>query len=97
MKESWDSHIRRAEELASERSEVKELLTFYGKLLGVQKQVYEYFRSREGWLPSGSLAQDLGIVRLMLSSLLEAAKQSLADRNRNADQQGHPRNDRFDK
>jgi FdhE protein len=76
MRQSWDSHIRRAEKLASERSEVKELLIFYGKLLGVQKRVYEYFRSREGWLPSGALAQDLGIVRLMLSSLLEVVEAS---------------------
>ena len=76
MRESWDSHIHRAEELASERGEVKELLTFYGKLLGVQKQVYEYLRSREGWLPSGSLGQDLCIVRLMLHTLLEVVETS---------------------
>ena len=76
MRKSWDSHIRRAEELASERSEVKELLTFYGKLLSVQKQVYEYLRSREGWLPSGALAQDLGSVRLMLPRMLEVVEAS---------------------
>ena len=76
MRESWDSHIRRAEELASERSEAKELLTFYGRLLGVQKQVYEYFRSREGWLPSGALARDLGIVRLMFPTMLEVVEAS---------------------
>ncbi|HEX5733935.1 MAG TPA: formate dehydrogenase accessory protein FdhE [Blastocatellia bacterium] len=76
MKESWDTHVQRAKALASGRSGARELLTFYGKLLGAQEQVYEYFRSREGWLPSGALAQDLGIVRLMLPTILEVVEES---------------------
>jgi FdhE protein len=86
MRETWDSQIRRAEELASERSEAKELLTFYGKLLGAQKQAYEFFRGRRGWLPSGALARDLGVVRLMLPSMLGAVEahgpQALAEQAR---------------
>ncbi|HET8676895.1 MAG TPA: formate dehydrogenase accessory protein FdhE [Blastocatellia bacterium] len=70
MKESWDSYIQRAEELASERSEARELLAFYGKLLGAQKQLYEYLRSRKGWLPSGRLEQDLAVVQPAMRNLL---------------------------
>ena len=76
MRQFWDSHILRAEELASERSEAKELLAFYGRLLAAQKRVYEYLRTREGWLPSGALARDLGVVRLMLPTMLEVAEMS---------------------
>lgn len=74
MKESWDSHIHRAEALASERSEAKELLTFYAKLLGAQKHVYEYLRSRKGWLPSGRLEQDLAVVQPAMHNLLDTVQ-----------------------
>jgi len=76
MKESWDTYIRRAEELASERSEAKELLAFYGKLLGSQKQIYEYLQSRKGWLPSGALEQDLAVVRSVMRRLLDTVQVS---------------------
>ena len=76
MKDFWDIHIRRAEELASERSEAKELLTFYGKLLGTQKQIYEYLHSRKGWLPSGVLEQDLSVVRSEMPGLLDTVQVS---------------------
>ncbi len=74
MKDSWDTHIQRAEELASKRSEAKELLTFYGKLLGAQKQIYEYLRSRKGWLPSGALEQDLAVVQPLMRRLLDTVE-----------------------
>ena len=74
MSESWESYINRAEHLASEMGEVKELLTFYAKLLGSQKQVYEYLRSREGWLPSGRLEQDLAVVQLAMRNLLDTVQ-----------------------
>lgn len=74
MKESWDSYIQRAEELASERSEARELLAFYGKLLGAQKQLYEYLRSRKGWLPSGRLEQDLAVVQPAMRNLLDTVR-----------------------
>jgi formate dehydrogenase accessory protein FdhE len=76
MKESWDTQIRRAEELASERSEAKELLIFYGKLLGAQKQIYEYLRSQKGWLPSGRLEQDLAVVQSVMHILLDSVQVS---------------------
>jgi formate dehydrogenase accessory protein FdhE len=74
MKESWDRYIQRAEELASERIEAKELLTFYGKLLGAQKQVYEYLRSRKGWLASGGLEQDLAVAQPAMRGLLDTVR-----------------------
>jgi formate dehydrogenase accessory protein FdhE len=76
MKESWDRWIQRADELARERVEVQELLTFYAKLLRAQKDVYDYFRSRKGWLPSGVLGRDLPIVRAMMPRLLNAVESS---------------------
>jgi formate dehydrogenase accessory protein FdhE len=68
--------MRRAEVLASERSEAKELLTFYGRLLGSQKQVYEYLQSRKGWLPSGALEEDLPVIRPVIHGLLDAVRLS---------------------
>jgi FdhE protein len=76
MNEYWDTHIRRAEELASERSESKELLTFYGKLLGTQKQIYEYLQGRQGWRPSGALEEDLPVVRSVIRDLLSTVQES---------------------
>lgn len=76
MKDFWDTHIRRAEALAAERSEAEELLTFYAKLLGTQKQIYGYFRSRKGWLPSGVLEQDLSVVRSEMPTLLDTVQVS---------------------
>lgn len=70
MKESWDAQIQRADELASERTEAKELLTFYAKLLRVQKEIFEYLRSRKGWLPTGLLERDLSVLKAMMPGLL---------------------------
>jgi FdhE protein len=61
--ESWDTRLQRAEELASESEPTKEILTFYARLLQSQKEVDEFLRSRRGWLPSGSLAEDLPVIR----------------------------------
>ena len=55
--------MQRAEELAREAEATKQILTFYAKLLQSQKDVDEFLRSRPGWLPSGSLAEDLPVVR----------------------------------
>ena len=70
MKESWDSRITRAERLAVERPESKELLVFYAALLRSQSEIYEYLRTRKGWLPSGALESDLPVLRAMLPRLL---------------------------
>jgi FdhE protein len=68
--ESWDTRLHRAEELARKADPTKEILTFYAKLLQSQKEVDEFLRSRRGWLPSGSLAEDLPIVRDCLATML---------------------------
>ena len=76
MKEAWDTRIRRAEQLAARSDAARELLTFYGKLLRAQKEGYEYLRGRMGWLPSGTLEEDLPAVRATLPGLLHAVASS---------------------
>src|SRR3979409_677345 len=61
--ESWDTRLHRSQELARKAEPTKEILTFYSQLLQSQKEVDEFLRSRRGWLPSGSLAEDLPVVR----------------------------------
>ena len=68
--ESWDTRIQRAEELARKAEPTKEILTFYVKLLRAQRGVDEFLRSRRDWLPSGSLAEDLPVLRECLPSVL---------------------------
>jgi hypothetical protein len=68
---AWDTLIKRAETLRAQRNEAAELLTFYSKLLGAQKRVYEYIRSRRNWRPSGWLAQDLSEIQPARPPLLE--------------------------
>src|SRR6266404_2894793 len=79
MKEIWDRRISRAELLASERPESKELLTFYAALLRSQKEVYEYLRTRKAWLPCGVLERDLPVLRVMLPTLLRSVESSGPD------------------
>ena len=76
MKDSWQILINRAQELMLKRSETAELLAFYAKLLGAQKQIYENLRNRQGWRPTGMLAHDLDIVRLRLPVLLDVVEAS---------------------
>ncbi|HEX5708626.1 MAG TPA: formate dehydrogenase accessory protein FdhE [Pyrinomonadaceae bacterium] len=75
-KESWDTQIRRAEQLAARSEAARELLTFYATLLRAQKEAYEYLRGRKGWLPSGALEEDLPVVRSMMPGLLRAVAAS---------------------
>jgi FdhE protein len=79
MKDTWDSRIRRAEVLASERPETKALLAFYAVLLGCQKEIYEDLRSQRAWLPSGTLERDLSVLRVMLPNLLKTVESSGPD------------------
>src|SRR5258705_13245812 len=72
--DSWDARIKRAKELAQGATATNELLTFYAKLLQTQKNIYESLRSRRGWLPSGSLSDDLSILREYLPALLQAVE-----------------------
>lgn len=76
MKESWDTRIQRAEQLAARNEAARELLSFYGKLLCAQKEGYEYLRGRKGWLPSGTLEEDLPVVRATMPGLLSAVAAS---------------------
>jgi formate dehydrogenase accessory protein FdhE len=62
MSKWWNKQIQRADQLASEANGSKELLTFYAQLLRAQKGIYDYLRSREGWLPSGDLESDLVVL-----------------------------------
>jgi len=72
--ESWNTRIQRAEELARRSDPTKEILTFYAKLLQSQKEVDEFLRSRRGWLPSGSLAEDLSVLRECWPAVLRSVE-----------------------
>jgi len=74
MTEWWDKQIRRADQLAARSNGSKELLTFYGHLLRAQKEVYEFLRSRKGWLPSGELERDVPVISDALPALLKAVE-----------------------
>ncbi|HEX6623282.1 MAG TPA: formate dehydrogenase accessory protein FdhE [Pyrinomonadaceae bacterium] len=76
MKESWDTRIRRAEQLAARSEAARGLLTFYATLLRAQKGAYEYLRGRKGWLPLGTLEEDLPFVRATMHGLLRAVEAS---------------------
>jgi len=70
----WDKQIQRADQLASQTSGSSELLNFYAQLLRTQKQIYEFFRSRRDWLPSGDLERDLAVIREALPALLKTVE-----------------------
>jgi formate dehydrogenase accessory protein FdhE len=72
--ESWNTRIQRAEELVRRSDPTKEILTFYAKLLQSQKEVDEFLRSRRGWLPSGSLAEDLPVLRECFPAVLRSVE-----------------------
>ena len=72
MSTFWQKQIERAEYLAAESSGSTELLTFYARLLRAQQGIYESFRSRKDWLPSGDLENDLPVVLSSMSELLES-------------------------
>jgi FdhE protein len=76
MRETWDTRLDRARELASNDGAARELLTFYAALLAVQKDIYEYMRRLESWLPSGLLEQDLDALLPALPRLLNAVEKA---------------------
>jgi len=67
----WDKQIDRADYLAANARGSKELVTFYAQLLRAQAAIYESFRSRRDWLPSGDLENDLAVVQSSMIGLLE--------------------------
>jgi formate dehydrogenase accessory protein FdhE len=71
MSDFWDKQIERVDLLAAESSGSKELLTFYAQLLRAQRDIYESFRGRKDWLPSGDLETDLPVVQPAMNRLLE--------------------------
>jgi len=71
MSTFWDKQIDRADYLATNASGAKELLTFYAQLLRAQAEIYDSFRSRKDWLPSGDLESDLAVVQSSMIGLLE--------------------------
>ncbi|HEY8412941.1 MAG TPA: formate dehydrogenase accessory protein FdhE [Pyrinomonadaceae bacterium] len=71
MSAFWDKQIERADYLSAQSSGSKELLAFYAQLLRAQKNVYESFRSRKNWLPSGDLERDLDVVMSSTPGLLQ--------------------------
>ena len=76
VKESWDSRIQRAECLAAKSDATNELLTFYGALLRIQREIYEYLCSRRSWLPTGYLEEDLPVLRVMVPAVLRVVESS---------------------
>ena len=66
----WDKQIQRADQLAPQANGSKELLTFYAQLLRAQRYIYDYLRSRKGWLHTGVLEDDLTMVRTLTTDLL---------------------------
>jgi len=68
----WDKQIERARYLSEHSSGSKELLTFYAQLLCAQKEVYESFRTRKNWLPSGELEKDLDVVMSSVTGVLQS-------------------------
>lgn len=70
----WDKQIDRADQLAAQANGSKELLTFYAQLLRAQKKIYDYLRGREGWLPSGDLERDFGVLRFALPEFLKVVE-----------------------
>jgi len=72
MTEWWDKQIQRADLLAARSNGSKELLTFYAHLLRAQKGIYQFLRSRKGWLPSGELERDVPVLGDALPVLFKA-------------------------
>jgi len=70
MKISWERQIERTDKLAERSDGAKELLIFYGQLLRLQKEIYDFLRRRKDWRPSGRLEPDLHVIRRMMPKLL---------------------------
>jgi len=70
----WEEQIGRADQLAAESSGSRELLAFYAQLLRAQREIYEFLRSRKGWLPSGHIEHDVLVIRDALPGLLKTVE-----------------------
>jgi FdhE protein len=74
MNNWWDKQIQRADKLNEQSSGSQGLLKFYAQLLRSQKEIYEYLRTRRGWLPSGEIETDLLILCEGLPTLLNTVE-----------------------
>jgi FdhE protein len=75
MRESWDRRIERANQLALEDEAARQLLKFYGIVLGLQRDIATALRGSSSEL-TGSLAHDLNWLRPALPSFLEGIERS---------------------
>jgi Protein involved in formate dehydrogenase formation len=79
----WDKQIQRADQLAVSANGSAALVAFYAHLLRAQKNVYDFLRSRQNWLPTGELERDLTIVGDAFPGFVEViafrAPEALAD------------------
>jgi FdhE protein len=71
MTDWWKNQIQRADDLAARANGSKELLVFYAHLLRAQKDIYEFLRRRQDWLPSGELEADLPVLSEALPAFLK--------------------------
>jgi FdhE protein len=76
MRESWDRGVARAAQLATADEGARPLLTFYGRLLELQKDLFEFMSTRQAWRPSGSLDRDRTALRAGIQPLLTAIAQT---------------------
>src|SRR5215213_4720880 len=67
----WNKQIERADELASQSSGSRELVSFYSQLLRAQKQIYLSLAERK---PTGDLRSDLPAIRDAMQILLTTVK-----------------------
>jgi formate dehydrogenase maturation protein FdhE len=75
MRDTWGARIERAKRLAATDEAVGPLLTFYGGLLGLQREIANLLTAGKERL-TGSLADDRILLRPGLPPFLEAIEQS---------------------
>lgn len=76
MRETWDARIARATRLAGADEAVGPLLTFYGRLLGLQRDIANLLIGGGKTRLTGSLAQDKALLRPGIPPFLEAIEHS---------------------
>ena len=74
MKEFWQTLIVRAQELIPKRSETAELLTFYARLLGAQKQIAQANERAQRALYDRTIQDVTGQVLSKVQSLAKAVR-----------------------
>jgi formate dehydrogenase accessory protein FdhE len=82
MPDSWDRRINRTVQLASRDDDAAQpLVAFYGILLRLQKELYDFLRSRPGWRPTGALDRDLAVLRPQVPAFLRGVAAAGSARN----------------